>query len=73
MVSPPWIFNAFWKVIRPLLDPVTRDKIVFVKDKKKNASIVKEHIHEHDLESDFGGSSEWVYNHEEWKIEIQNS
>ena len=31
--NPPWIFNAFWIIVRPWLDPVTASKIRFVHDK----------------------------------------
>lgn len=29
-VQPPWIFNAFYKMISPFIDPVTKAKIVMV-------------------------------------------
>ena len=69
MVSPPWIFSAFWKVIKPLLDPVTQEKLVFVKDKKKDAAVVKDCIAEENLEQDFGGTSSWSYNFADWKAQ----
>ncbi|KAH8057671.1 hypothetical protein JL722_6762 [Aureococcus anophagefferens] len=31
LVDAPWIFNAFFKLISPFIDPVTKAKIVFVK------------------------------------------
>jgi len=29
--NPPYVFVAFWKMIQPFLDPVTKQKIVFIK------------------------------------------
>lgn len=30
--QPPFLFEIFWKAIRPFVDPVTRDKLVFLHD-----------------------------------------
>ena len=29
-VNQPWLFSAFWKIISPLVDPVTREKVCFL-------------------------------------------
>lgn len=34
LYAAPWIFSGIWKVLSPLLDPVVRSKIVFVKTAK---------------------------------------
>ena len=70
MVNPPWVFNMFWKVIRPLLDPVTAEKVVFVANKKKDAAIVKQYIAAECLEKDFDGNSDWKYDHDQWKTDF---
>ena len=31
--KPPLLFEIFWKAIRPFVDPVTRDKLVFLNSK----------------------------------------
>jgi hypothetical protein len=32
MINPPWIFSTFWTMISPFVDPVTKEKIQFVRD-----------------------------------------
>ena len=67
MVNPPWIFSAFWKIISPLLDPITAKKIIFVKNKKnENLKIILDHISADQLEEDFGGSNPFKYDHNVW-------
>ena len=34
-IRPPWIFNAFWTMISPFIDPVTYQKIVMVNGNRK--------------------------------------
>lgn len=33
-LNPPWLFQGFWSVISPFIDPVTKKKIVMVTDLK---------------------------------------
>jgi hypothetical protein len=38
--NPPFIFRAFWTLIRPFVDPVTKQKIVFLHGVKGMANIL---------------------------------
>jgi len=52
-----WFVQGFWKLVRPLLDPVTAAKVIFV-DKKTLVS----NVGEGSLMPEFGGSDPFVYN-----------
>lgn len=53
----PTIFSAAWKIIKPMLDPVVREKIAFC----SNAKDIAKYIDPKHLERDFGGTSSWSY------------
>jgi CRAL/TRIO domain/CRAL/TRIO, N-terminal domain len=53
-LNPPWIFNAFWNVISPFIDPVTKDKIHMVKSQDLHRKL-RDAIEPHILESSLGG------------------
>jgi len=36
-VNPPWLFWGFWKVVSLVIDPVTKEKIKFIKDLKESS------------------------------------
>ncbi|CAI5462003.1 unnamed protein product [Closterium sp. Yama58-4] len=62
--NPPAVFEAFWKVIRPFIDPVTFNKILFVNPSKPDTVKKLEGIFDLDrLEEAFGGRSTWTYDH----------
>ncbi|CAI5508081.1 unnamed protein product [Closterium sp. Naga37s-1] len=62
--NPPAVFEAFWKVIRPFIDPVTFNKILFVNPSKPDMVKRLEGIFDLDrLEEAFGGRSKWTYDH----------
>ncbi|CAI5476606.1 unnamed protein product [Closterium sp. Yama58-4] len=62
--SPPAVFEAFWKVIRPFIDPVTFNKILSVNPSKLDTVKKLEGIFDLDrLEEAFGGRSKWTYDH----------
>ncbi|CAI5997487.1 unnamed protein product [Closterium sp. NIES-64] len=62
--NPPAVFEAFWKVIRPFIDPVTFNKILFVNPSKPDTVRKLEGIFDLDrLEEAFGGRSKWTYDH----------
>ena len=61
-IRPPWIFNAFWTMISPFIDPITKDKVKMISAKKGND--VAEHLFRESggaigkdiLEEEFGGT-----------------
>lgn len=69
MLNPPFVFSAFWKVLSPFIDPVTKQKVQFFK-KKEEYKKLKLYIPEQCLEKEYGGTSEYVFNYEEWKARV---
>lgn len=56
-LHPPFLFRAFWNMVRPFIDPVTKEKIVFVNTKSiqhKQVWSLMNHP-EQDLETGAGG------------------
>lgn len=43
-VNPPFVFQAFWGIVRPFVDPVTKEKIVFCSGKKQLESNLHKNI-----------------------------
>lgn len=56
LLNPPWIFQAFWTVIYPLIDPVTKQKIRLVSSNISETLL--EHIDADVLEAGFGGNDD---------------
>jgi len=56
-IRPPWIFNAFWTMISPFIDPTTYQKIVMVNGSKAEiaARLSSDGIPPEALESSLGG------------------
>ena len=62
LVDAPWLFNAFFKLISPFIDPVTRAKIVFVRGSPdQRAKVLAEHFDLADVEKALGGASAFQY------------
>lgn len=56
LIHPPAVFNIFWKLVRPFIDPVTKEKVVFCTGKhglQKFTDAVGPFVHK--LEKDCGG------------------
>jgi len=60
-INTPWIFNAVWAVVSPLLNEVTRSKVVFVGAEYKTKLL--EYFESDQLLPEHGGTStyEWAY------------
>ena len=52
----PWIFSGFWKLVRPLLDPVVARKIVFLKQEE-----LPQHIQKEDIPAEYGGDDAFFF------------
>jgi hypothetical protein len=59
-LNVPWLLNAFYKLITPFIDPVTRPKMKF------NPSVIDDKIFAPDMvmKEWWGGDQDFVYNHE---------
>jgi hypothetical protein len=61
ILNVPWALNMFFKLISPLIDPVTRTKMRF------NPQAVKDRLFTPDqLVKNWGGDVEVVYEHEKY-------
>jgi len=62
-----WLFWTAWKILSPLLDPVTAAKVCFV-DKDS----IKQYIDPDNLLQDFGGSDTYQYDSEKFMGEVRH-
>eukprot|EP00027_Filamoeba_sp_ATCC50430_P016083 CAMPEP_0168578540 /NCGR_PEP_ID=MMETSP0413-20121227/21388_1 /TAXON_ID=136452 /ORGANISM="Filamoeba nolandi, Strain NC-AS-23-1" /LENGTH=213 /DNA_ID=CAMNT_0008612395 /DNA_START=357 /DNA_END=998 /DNA_ORIENTATION=- len=62
--NAPWSLSMFWKMIMPLLEEVTRQKLQFIDGKKFDPILA--HIDPEQLEKEYGGSHPHVYNFEDF-------
>ena len=68
IINVPYIVNAFFKLIMPFVDPVTREKVKF------NPHIYEDGIFERDqvMEKWWGGECEFEYEHERyWPVLVR--
>eukprot|EP00250_Pteridium_aquilinum_P035811 c9957_g1_i1 orf=357-1187(-) len=59
LLHVPYLFWGAWKVVSPLVDKVTREKIVFVDDKRLKDTLLKE-IDEDQLPTKYGGQQSLI-------------
>ncbi|KAL6058166.1 Phosphatidylinositol transfer protein (PITP) [Balamuthia mandrillaris] len=65
LINTPWMFNAFWRCIKPFLNEVTLSKVRFVG--AKQFSQICDVVGAESLEKPYGGENEEDYDHERWK------
>jgi hypothetical protein len=56
IVNPPGIFPAFWSLVKPWLDPVTKRKILVIKKGPETSTTLLQHIDSDQLPQEYGGS-----------------
>ncbi|XP_061950378.1 phosphatidylinositol transfer protein PDR16-like isoform X2 [Populus nigra] len=67
LYNPPRIFEAFWKVVKFFLDPITIQKVKFVYPKKEDSfELMKSFFDVDNLPNEFGGKATLTYDHEEF-------
>ncbi|XP_020090052.1 random slug protein 5-like [Ananas comosus] len=63
LYNPPKIFESFWLVVRPFLEPKTYRKVKFVYSDNPNTKKIMEDLFNMDeLESAFGGNNQVAFN-----------
>eukprot|EP00897_Mesotaenium_endlicherianum_P002800 jgi/Mesen1/2548/ME000162S01675 len=64
LYNPPAVFEAFWTLIKPFMDPKTFRKVKFLYSSTANThKLLDEHFDLDTLEQAFGGRSTWQYDH----------
>lgn len=63
IIGASWSFTFFWKAVSPFLDPVTKNKIFFIKDNKEFLQWIPEDV----LEVEYGGKNDYQYSYEVYK------
>eukprot|EP00741_Cyanophora_paradoxa_P016528 tig00020927_g15959.t1 len=67
--DPPWYFNTFWSLVKPFVDPVTRQKLVFKKSDKPWDSVWQV-IPRDQLQSWAQGSAAFEYDHSSYSAQM---
>jgi len=55
LLNPPMVFRVFWNVIKPFVDPVTKEKMVFCSGTSGMAKLLDAAQDKHMLEDVAGG------------------
>eukprot|EP00029_Vermamoeba_vermiformis_P006897 TRINITY_DN282_c0_g1_i1.p1 TRINITY_DN282_c0_g1~~TRINITY_DN282_c0_g1_i1.p1 ORF type:complete len:429 (+),score=89.25 TRINITY_DN282_c0_g1_i1:567-1853(+) len=63
IVNAPWIWGVFWKIISPIIDDVTKQKVKIL----KHTTDLLQYFTEDQLEKDYGGKNEFKYDFETYK------
>ncbi|KAL9660342.1 hypothetical protein QQ045_025155 [Rhodiola kirilowii] len=67
LYNPPRLFEAFWKVVKYFLDPITFKKVNFVYPKNKDSvELMTTFFDTENLPIEFGGKATLKYDHEEF-------
>jgi len=57
VVNSPWFFKSCWKIVKPLIDPITAKKIIFTSSEK-----LVNHIPKEVLPVNLGGTNDSLVN-----------
>ncbi|WOK92157.1 phosphatidylinositol transfer protein 3 [Canna indica] len=72
LYDPPKLFEPFWKVVRPFLDPKTFKKVKFVypsvSDSKK---IMEDTFNMDELDCAFGGKNQFIFNVDDYATRMR--
>ncbi|XP_010539916.1 PREDICTED: random slug protein 5 [Tarenaya hassleriana] len=71
LYNPPRIFEAFWKIVKFLLDAKTFQKVKFVYPKnQESVELMSTYFDEVNLPTEFGGEAILQYNHQEFSKQM---
>lgn len=63
--NPPKVFESFWTMVKPFLEPKTYRKVIFVyPDNPRSRMVIEEHLDMDKLETYFGGKNTVGFNYE---------
>lgn len=70
--KPPFLFELFWKAIRPFVDPVTREKLVFLNEAAAHKGMAAQFNLEH-LDSSICGSlpEDGMWNYDAYRVKMK--
>ncbi|CAM6116131.1 unnamed protein product [Calypogeia fissa] len=72
LYDPPRIFEGFWTLVKPFLDPKTFKKVKFVyTSKPESVKVVDELFDLDELEVPFGGRNPKLYNHQDYANQMK--
>ncbi|KAG9451590.1 hypothetical protein H6P81_011555 [Aristolochia fimbriata] len=72
LYNPPKIFESFWTVVKPFLEPKTYRKVKFVYSDDPNSKKIMEDLFDMDnLETAFGGNSQEGFNINEYAVRMR--
>ncbi|XP_014491171.1 random slug protein 5 [Vigna radiata var. radiata] len=63
--NPPKVFESFWTMVKPFLEPKTHKKVIFVyPHNPRSCAVMTEHLDMDKVESHFGGKNTVGFNYE---------
>ncbi|XP_054789157.1 uncharacterized protein LOC129294715 [Prosopis cineraria] len=72
LYNPPKLFESFWTMVKPFLEPKTHRKVRFVYSENPKSRKIMEEVFDMDkLESRFGGKSSAGFNYEAYALKLR--
>lgn len=62
IINVPFLVNAFFKLVSPFIDPITREKMKFNPDVVKDGIVAADNV----MKDHWGGDCEFIYEHEKY-------